>query len=320
MFLLYRSNLPINWTPTSPFPPNLCILHWHVVILKLWISHCLVNSVHPQALLLTLQNLNYAMFKVQYFSTPLSSTLLSYHPRGVYLKQSFDWQSPRLNYLKTYFTHTLLQQTETQNLKYSSTLAFSFDGHWGMNGPTNTCYNSVKCTKSMHKNQLNTLLHRCTQVHTYTWRCCQKRGFDFCCNTVKCVHVSNFNIWDCNSGGTTGTHHVSVYERVWGLIIALKGNFNIAHWCKGQQKPSCQNKLGMHVSSWNEKRPFFEFDNNTHSFHFCFLHPHSTARTLESLTSSLLAWFILRGVIILYCTSILKSPALLMQQRHVNSR
>lgn len=34
-----------------------------------------------------------------------------------------------------------------------------------------------------------------------------------------------------------GTHKVSGYDRVYVLIIAPNGNFNIAYWCEQQQTP-----------------------------------------------------------------------------------
>lgn len=54
---------------------------------------------------------------MQRFITPLSHRL-----RGVYLQPPFDWWSPGLNYLNTYFTYTCCHNKQRQNLKYSQTL------------------------------------------------------------------------------------------------------------------------------------------------------------------------------------------------------
>lgn len=132
---------------------------------------------------------------MQRFNTPLS-----HRQRGVHPEPSFDWQSPGLNYLNTYFTHTLPQQTERQNLKYSQTLPWAFMATRAWMALQMLVIIQWNAQTAWINMQIDACMHRCicrqerTHTHLHSRSETWFRLFLPQARLVKCAPVSVFNL------------------------------------------------------------------------------------------------------------------------------
>lgn len=129
------------------------ILLWYIIAINIPVSvrgitcrHVCTYFIHMYARVRTSALMNFVwLLNATFYYPSLTS------PEGCVSSTPFDWQSPGLNYLNTYFTYTRCHNKQRQNLKYSQTLLCTLMATRAWMVLQNACDNSVKCTNGMNK-------------------------------------------------------------------------------------------------------------------------------------------------------------------------